>query len=118
MKKWLPVIGYTVLAVVVYYIIDVLLSMVWLVGFVRILKRTILSIYPICQYYTKSSDASCIWILVQKEDGQIKICQKGGKENFCKKRHLSAGDRTVWTICDVVSADVDLSGVSRRFCAI
>lgn len=29
MKKWLPVIGYTVLAVVVYYIIDVLLSMVF-----------------------------------------------------------------------------------------
>lgn len=29
MKKWLPVIGYTVLAVVVYYMIDVLLSMVF-----------------------------------------------------------------------------------------
>ena len=29
MKKWLPVIGYTVLAVAVYYIIDVLLSMVF-----------------------------------------------------------------------------------------
>ncbi len=112
MKKWLPVIGYTVLAVVVYYIIDVLLSMVF--------GLWVLSASSKEQYYRykKSSDASCIWILVQKEDGQIKTCQKGGKENFCKKRHLSAGDRTVWTICDVVSADVDLSGVSRRFCAI
>lgn len=29
MKKWLPVIGYTILAIALYYIIDVLLSMVF-----------------------------------------------------------------------------------------
>ncbi len=100
MKKWLPVIGYTVLAVVVYYIIDVLLSMVF--------GLWVLSASSKEQYYRYTLFAN----IIQKAVTLLVFGFWYRKKTAKSKPAKRAG------ICDVVSADVDLSGVSRRFCAI